>query len=72
MSAIGSPDAVSLETSEDGSSWSDYTVGDTLTLADVGDKVYLRAKTENSTIGSSDTNYYTFVMTGQIAASGNI
>lgn len=47
----GSPDAISLETSTDGSTWTDYTwsgsTGDTLTLANVGDKVYMRAKTEN-------------------------
>ena len=47
----GSPDAISLETSTDGSTWSDYSwtdkTGDTLTLANIGDKVYMRAKTEN-------------------------
>ena len=47
----GSPDAISLETSTDGSAWTDYSwsgnTGDTLTLANVGDKVYMRAKTEN-------------------------
>ena len=43
-----------------------------MTLANVGDKVYMRAKTENQTIGSSTSNYYKFVMTGKIAASGNI
>ena len=72
----GSPDAISLETSTDGSTWTDYSwtsnTGDTLTLANVGDKVYMRAKTENTTIGSSTSNYYNFVMTGKIAASGSI
>ena len=72
----GSPNAISLETSTDGNTWSDYSwtdkTGDTLTLTNVGDKVYFRAKTENQTIGSSDSNYYQFVMTGKIAASGNI
>lgn len=72
LSAVGSPDAVSLETSEDGSSWSDYTVGGTLTLADVGDKVYMRAKNENSKFSKDGSNYYKFVMTGTIAASGNM
>lgn len=47
----GSPNAISLETSTDGSTWTDYSwtdsTGDTLTLANVGDKVYMRAKTEN-------------------------
>ena len=72
----GSPNAISLETSTDGNTWSDYSwtdkTGNTLTLANIGDKVYMRAKTENQTIGSSSSNYYQFVMTGKIAASGNI
>ena len=72
----GSPNAIYLETSTDGSTWTDYSwtdsTGDTLTLANVGDKVYMRAKTENQTIGSTSSNYYKFVMSGKIAASGNI
>ena len=40
--------------------------------ANVGDKVYFRAKTENQTIGKSDQNFYRFIMTGKISASGNI
>ena len=76
LNKVGSPGAISLETSTDGSTWTDYSwssnTGNTLTLAKVGDKVYMRAKTENQTIGSSDFNYYKFIMTGKIAASGNI
>ena len=72
----GSPNAISLETSTDGNTWTDYTwsgnTGVTLTLTNVGDKVYMRAKNENQTIASSIQNYYQFVMTGKIAASGNI
>ena len=77
INKVGSPNAISLETSNDeGVTWTDYSLtdstGDTLTLANIGDKVYMRAKTENQTIGSSDSNYYKFVMKGKIAASGNI
>ena len=76
LDKVGSPNAVSLETSTDGRTWSDYSwsgnTGDTVALTNIGDKVYMRAKNENSTIGSSDTNYYKFVMSGKIAASGNI
>ena len=76
LDKVGTPNAISLETSMDGNTWTDYSwtdsTGDTLTLSNVGDKVYFRAKTENQTIGSSDSNYYQFVMTGKIAASGNI
>lgn len=68
LDKVGSPDAISLETSTNGSTWTDYSwtdsTGDTLTLANVGDKVYMRAKNENQTIGSSSSNYYKFVMTG--------
>ena len=62
LDKVGSPNAISLETSMDGNTWSDYSwtenTGDTLTLANVGDKVYMRAKTENQTIGSSVDDYY--------------
>ena len=72
----GSPNAISLETSMDGNTWTDYTwsdnTGPTLTLKNVGDKVYMRAKNENQTIGSSIDDCYQFVMEGKIAASGNI
>ena len=72
----GSSTAISLETSTDGKTWTDYTwsdnTGPTLTLKNVGDKVYMRAKNENQTIGSSYSNYYQFKMTGKISASGNI
>ena len=51
LDKVGSPNAISLETSMDGNTWTDYSwtnnTGDTLTLANVGDKVYFRAKNEN-------------------------
>ena len=72
LEKYGSPDAISLETSTDGRNWTDYTNRPTLTLSNVGDKVYFRAKTENQTIGKSDQNFYRFIMTGKISASGNI
>ena len=76
LDKVGSPDAISLETSTDGNVWTDYSwtdsTGDTLTLANIGDKVYMRAKNENQTIGNSTSKYYKFVMTGKIASSGNI
>lgn len=43
-----------------------------MTLANVGDKVYMRAKNENLTFSASAAAYYKFVMSGKIAASGNI
>ena len=76
LDKVGSPNFISIKTSTNGSTWTDYSwtnnTGDTLTLANVGDKVYMRAKTSNQTIGNGDSNYYQFKMTGRIAASGNI
>lgn len=74
----GSPAAVSLETSTDGTTWTDYswngTTGDETTLANVGDKVYFRAKNENLAFNTDYMNYYKFVSStsNKIAASGNI
>ena len=77
LDKVGSPAEIYLETSNDeGVTWKDYTwaenTGAEYTNLNVGDKVYFRAKTENQTIGSSNSDYYKFVMTGKIAASGNI
>ena len=68
----GSAPAVNLQTSTDGNSWTPYTVGDVITLANVDDKVYFKAVGSNSTMGTSSSNYNKFVMTGKIAASGNV
>ena len=88
MSKNGSAPTVYLETSPTGEegSWSDFIVctndengnsnndGTVITLANVGDKVYFRAKQDNERFGLaySSYNYNSFVMTGKIAASGNI
>jgi hypothetical protein len=75
MSKSGSAPTVYLETSPTGKegSWSDFTVGSTtITLANVGDKVYFRAKQDNERFGISIWDYNKFVMTGKIAASGNL
>ena len=58
--------------------WKPYTIGtfgenDELNGLNVGDKVYMRAVAAgNSRMGISSDNYHKFVMTGRIAASGNI
>jgi hypothetical protein len=74
IAVTGSAQSVSLETSTDGVTWSNFIVGTTtITLTNVGDYVYFRAKSDgNSTINTSEYNYNYFVMSGQIAASGNI
>lgn len=66
---------VSLEYSVDeGVSWSPFVVGTTtVTLANIDDEMYLRAISTNATMSNGySTQYNKFVMTGQIAASGNI
>lgn len=65
--------SVSFQTSTDGTTWTPYTIGDTITLNDVGDKVYFAAGDGgNSRVSSSPNGYHFFVMTGRIAASGSI
>lgn len=70
----GSPTAVTLETSADGSTWTTYTIGSTITLSNIWDKVYWRNTSETTTGFTTDINnhYYQFVMTGSIAASWDI
>ena len=74
MVAEGSAPTVSLEYSTDGNTWSPFEVGSTtVTLANIGDKMYMRATSAGNTgMGTSLSNYNKFVMTGKIAASGNI
>lgn len=71
LTKVGSAPGVSLQTSTNGISWTPYTVEDTITFANVDDKVYFKAVGSNSVMGSSSSNYNKFVMTGKIAASGN-
>lgn len=67
------PTSVTLETSTNWKNWSAYTFGDTITLSNIGDKVYFRNTSQTDTrfsTGSGD--YYKFVMTGSIAWSWDI
>ena len=74
MIANGSAPTVSLEYSTDGNTWSPFEVGTTtVTLANIGDKMYMRATSSGNTrISSPNTDYNQFVMTGNISASGNV
>ncbi len=76
LNKVSNPTEVTLETSKDGTSWEDYTIGTAIDLAD-GDKVYFRNKSETpatffSTEAYSKGSHYKFAMTGSIAASGNV
>lgn len=75
MAANGwSAPSVSLEYSTDGNTWSPFVAGTTtVTLANIGDYVYVRAtSTGNTAMATNWGDYNQFVMTGQIAASGNV
>lgn len=74
LDKTGYPLGITLETSTDGETWTAYTwngnTGATITLANVGDKVFWRG--DNNTFTSNTANRYQYVMTGYINASGNI
>lgn len=74
MMTSGSAPKVSLEYTTDKFTWNSFAVGiTTVTLANVGDRMWLRAVSTNANMASSyNSNYNYFVMTGQIEASGNI
>ena len=71
----GNPDAANIVTSTDKQTWTPYTFGTTITLANVGDKVYFRATDENDISFCKDHDaYYRFstMMGKRVAASGNL
>ena len=72
MAVRGNPTkGQAFETSTNGVNWSAFTPGTTtITLINIGDKVYFRG--DNTTVNESVSLYYNFVMSGKIAASGNI
>ena len=80
MQAYGSAPTVSLEYSTDGNTWSPFVVrvegqveGTIVTLANIGDKMYIRATDAGNTrMGSSMQGYNQFLMMGKISASGNL
>ena len=73
MSKIGNPNAIALEYSTDHYTWSDFFPNTTeVTLSNVGDKVYLRAKGKNQSFSKGYEDKYSFALTGKVAASGNV
>ena len=66
------PPGQSLETSTDRKNWSSYTVWSTITLSNVGDKVYMRNTSETVKNLNSSSAFHYFVMTWSIAASWDI
>lgn len=69
--SVGEPDELSFEYFKAGDSgWTPYTMGDTITLQNVGDIVYMRnTSTTFTNLGKSENDYYQFQMTGLIEAN---
>ncbi len=64
-----------FQTSTDGQNWSDYTYATNITLANVGDKVYFKAKDDNTAIARNYSNYLQFTTTQdakKVNVSGNV
>ena len=64
-----------FQTSTDGQNWSDYTYRTNITLANAGDKVYFKAKADNTSIARDSSNYWNFTTTQKskkVKVSGNV
>lgn len=64
-----------FETSTDGQNWSDYTYATNITLTNVGDKVYFKAKADNTSIARTLADYLQFTSTQdakKVNVSGNV
>lgn len=68
-----SPTSVNIETSTNKSTWTDYTIWDTITLSNVWDKIYFRNKSETTTgFSTSPSDSYRFEMTWSVAWSWDV
>jgi hypothetical protein len=73
LNSTWSPTAITLETSPDGSTWSDYTIWTSKTLSAIWDKIYFRNKSTTTTeFNTSSSSYYYFSMTWSINASWDV
>ena len=64
-----------FQTSTDGNAWTDYTYATSITLTNAGDRVYFRAKDDNTAIIRDCFNYLQFTTTQatkKVNVSGNI
>ena len=64
-----------FQTSTDGQTWSDYTYATSITLANAGDKVYFKAKADNTSIARNSSDYLQFTTTQaakKVNVSGNV
>lgn len=72
LKKVGSAPTVYLLTSDNGVDWNQYTVGDSISLPNVGDYVYFKAAQTNNSFASNDYAYNSFFGTGKVGAYGNI
>ena len=76
LNKVGNPYDAALEYyTTMGTTWQPYTFGETITLANEGDRVYFRNASDDLAMGFSRgfmNDYYQFDMSGSIAASGNV
>ena len=64
-----------FQTSTDGQNWSDYTYATNVTLVNVGDKVYFKAKADNTGVVRNSYHYLQFTTTQEakrVKVSGNV
>ena len=64
-----------FQTSTDGQNWTDYTYATSITLTNAGDKVYFKAKADNTAIVRNNSNYLQFTTTQsakKVKVSGNV
>ena len=64
-----------FQTSTDGQNWSDYTYATSITLTNAGNKVYFKAKDDNTSIVRTSSTYLQFTTTQKskkVKVSGNI
>lgn len=67
--SVGTPDEININFKKNGGNWSPYTIGQSIVL-NQGEKVAFSG--DNSTFSKNGSNYYQFVMVGQISGYGNI
>lgn len=66
---------VAIDYSTDGTNWSNYTIGDHITLTNIGDKVMFKATTTNlrfATRSGTTLTYNRFMFTGKASMSGKL
>ena len=67
---IGNPDPITLEYSANGSTWTPYTIGGTITISNGENLMFRAGETGNECFSNID--YYQFEISGEVAAKGNI